>query len=267
MFRRGASVIKLSKPTSIPYLSVSQSTHLLNQYNTTGKSVWLRKGITRELKKTSNNKCAYCEKKVNGNGSYMEVDHYQCKDQYPLLVVDWDNLIPSCKQCNTKKGAVDVNGYPIINPYKDLPSEHLIYSCLRIKGSSEKGRNTVELFGFNVNNNDSRINRLLILEKIDETLENALESFSDYESSNRTNQRKLMKARNIVIGLLSLCQEASEYCAITATLLLLNPNFHTIRQHLTTESAWDAAMENSFINATCFSLPVQRDEYSLVKAA
>lgn len=260
-------MIKLSKPVSIPYLSVEKVAHLLCQYKTKGNSVWLRKGITSELKKTSFNKCAYCEKKVNGNGSYMEVDHFQCKDKYNHLVVEWDNLIPSCKQCNTKKGKVDVNSYLIINPYKDEPSKHLIYSSLRVKGCTDKGKNTVELLGFNLSDTDIRVNRLLILEKIDQLLENSLEAFCDYEASNKVNQRKILKARNIVNGLLSLCQKESEYCAINATLLLLNPNFYLIQQYLKKENCWNSEMEDYFTQAKCLSFPVQKDEYALVKAA
>ncbi|WP_272575893.1 HNH endonuclease [Providencia sp. PROV273] len=260
-------MIKLSKPASIPYLSAKKVAHLLHLYKTKGNSVWLRKGITNELRKTSFNKCAYCEKKVNGNGSYMEVDHFQCKSKHDSLVVDWDNLIPSCKQCNTKKGKVDINAYPIINPFKDEPSDHLMYSSLRIKGTTDKGKNTVELLGFNLRDMDVRVNRLLILEKIDQSLEDALEAFCDYKDSNNVNQRKIIKARNIVRGLLSLCQSESEYCATNATLLLLNPNFYLIQQHLKSENLWDTKIEDYFVKATCLSFPVQKDEYTLVKTA
>ena len=260
-------MIKLSKPACISYLSGEKIADLLHQYKTKGNSVWLRKGITKELRKTSFNKCAYCEKKVNGNGSFMEVDHFLCKIKYDSLVIEWSNLVPSCKQCNTKKGQVDVNVYPIINPYRDEPSEHLVYSSLRIKGSTDKGKNTVELFGFNLRDMDARVNRLLILEKIDQLLEDAIEAFNDYENSGKMNQRKIIKSRNIVRGLLSLCQSESEYCAINATLLLLNPNFYLIRTHLTSESFWDTEMEGLFVKAKYLSFPVKKDEYTLVKSA
>ena len=49
-------------------------------------------------------------------------------DDYPDEVVDWDNLLPSCKRCNTTKGTHDVVTEPIINPFdidpKILPRFH-----------------------------------------------------------------------------------------------------------------------------------------------
>ncbi|EGT5655769.1 HNH endonuclease [Citrobacter braakii] len=256
-------MIKLNRGVPPEYLDEEKISSLTARYNETGKSVWLRKGITIPLKKTSNGKCAYCEKKVDGNGSYMEVDHYRCKDQRPDLVVQWENLVPSCKQCNTKKGKFDVDAHHIVNPYIDEPCDHFIYSSLRVVGVTDKGKETVELFGYNLKDVDSRISRMMILEKIDSELENGINYYTMYLSNGVA--RFLTRAKNILSGILSLCQPDSEYSAITSTLLLLNPNFIILMNHLKTYNVWDGNLDSKLTLAMENSFPVQRDEYRLVK--
>lgn len=87
-------------------------------------------------------KCAWCESWVERTTSYEEVDHYRPKSLYYWLGYAWDNLIISCKPCNTQKldqfpledeaqrakdhrGDVTQERPLLINPYKDEPSEHL----------------------------------------------------------------------------------------------------------------------------------------------
>lgn len=46
-----------------------------------------------------NNKCAYCEQKVE----QFHVEHYRPKQNYCWLAFSWDNLISACSYCNEYK--------------------------------------------------------------------------------------------------------------------------------------------------------------------
>lgn len=260
-------MIKLVKGDIPAYLSDEKVKSLIERYVATKSSVWLRKGITVPLKSTSFGKCAYCEKKVDGNGSYMEVDHFKYKDKYSDLIVDWNNLIPSCKQCNTKKGRIDVEEQSIVNPYVDNPSQHFNYKSLRIIGITDKGRESVEIFGYNLSDVDARKARLIILEKIDDMLEKGIEYYELYINSGKAKKIYLTKAKNVIGGLLSLCQPDAEYSAITSTLLLLNPKCNQLINDIKGGEVWDLLLEDKLNVAITSSFPVIRDEYSLVKLA
>jgi len=67
----------------------------------------------------NHHKCAYCE--VIPVGSRLRVDHFFPKKLYPELTLDWDNFLPSCDNCNTKKTSHDTKNDPIINPSKIDP--------------------------------------------------------------------------------------------------------------------------------------------------
>lgn len=65
----------------------------------------------------ANEKCPYC----GGIGRPQSLDHYLPKAHYPQYSVNPQNLIPSCRDCNTGKSnglAQDAAGQPI-HPYLD----------------------------------------------------------------------------------------------------------------------------------------------------
>jgi hypothetical protein len=68
-------------------------------------------------------KCIYCETKL----SIGETDHFVPVSERPELVVLWDNLGLACKECNTNKGAYYSLAEPLINPFIDEPSDHLLF--------------------------------------------------------------------------------------------------------------------------------------------
>ena len=78
----------------------------------------------------SHNKCAYCE--IICHGGYLEVEHFFPKSRYPELILNWDNLLPSCKQCNLRKSSHDTGLEPIINPCNINPEHYLDYGDLKI---------------------------------------------------------------------------------------------------------------------------------------
>lgn len=132
-------------------------------------------------------RCAYCETQL---GDFDDLDHYRpakgVTDMnhkvidhpgYYWLTYDWLNLLPSCKDCNSKKIldgetigkgsrfplAVESNRAKskgeekkerplLFNPTIDKPDEHFEYdfkfSKIFSKENSEKGKMTIKILGF-----------------------------------------------------------------------------------------------------------------------
>ena len=57
--------------------------------------------VKNALNKIYKNKCAYCETQINRTSTNIE--HYRPKSLYYFLAYSWDNLLPICNMCNSKK--------------------------------------------------------------------------------------------------------------------------------------------------------------------
>lgn len=111
-----------------------------------------------------NGKCAYCESKVV-HVSWGDIEHFRPKDTFPLLAVEWENLLLGCSICNGAKFKgtkfpVDANGEPLlINPCSDEPNDHLEFEYDQITkkflvvGKDDKGVTSIETYGLNRNRN------------------------------------------------------------------------------------------------------------------
>jgi uncharacterized protein (TIGR02646 family) len=88
--------------------------------------------VKTPLFESSHQKCAYCECNAT-EGGYMEVDHFRAKSIYPESVFEWNNLLPSCRQCNGIKWDHDTGDDPIINPYEVDPEDAFYYKRIQIK--------------------------------------------------------------------------------------------------------------------------------------
>ncbi len=122
-------------------------------------------------------KCAYCESYYAATQP-IDVEHWKPKSIYPELALDWDNLLPSCIDCNRfryhtdprtgdEMGAGKGDKFPLgkpdakgeerpllIHPCKDRPSDHLAWhgrdaSVLDARDGSEKGRESIQVYGLN----------------------------------------------------------------------------------------------------------------------
>lgn len=134
-------MIKLKCANPPTYLSYQKKQDLTDKYKTHGTNVWNKKEIKDALLRISHDKCAYCECEIGSAAGYLEVEHFIAKSIDPDKVLEWENLLPSCKSCNGKKGSHDVIAEPIINPYKDEPKNHLSFIHARLKYQS----NTIKL--------------------------------------------------------------------------------------------------------------------------
>jgi len=100
--------------------------------------------------------CAYCtlfENEPSGIG--FEIDHYYPKSLHPQLTNDYYNLIWSCRHCNQHKSnfspsAAQVSqGYVILRPDQDDPSEHFEIENYDLKGKSKTGEFNIEKLNLN----------------------------------------------------------------------------------------------------------------------
>jgi uncharacterized protein (TIGR02646 family) len=135
-------------------------------------------------------KCAYCESYYAATQP-VDVEHWrpkaaveeedgsEIKPGYYELALDWDNLLPSCIDCNRVRYHKDAvtgkerklgkgNRFPLrdpktrgkvaqedpllINPCKDRPSDHLAWNPTDtsvLDASTDKGRISIEVYGLN----------------------------------------------------------------------------------------------------------------------
>ncbi|MCP4133690.1 MAG: hypothetical protein GY754_22165 [bacterium] len=119
-----------------------------------------RETIQGFLFKTSYEKCAYCERRPDEGGGFLEIEHFYPKktDEFRDMAFDFDNLLPSCKQCNTVKGQnyMDEAGNEIINPYcENDMSVHLALNPgnMELSGISKTGEATVFRLNRSLNTN------------------------------------------------------------------------------------------------------------------
>ena len=91
---------RLNDPIKLTPAFVAAKT---DEFKTMGASVWNIEWLKEALCALSHDKCAYCECSVKKESNYMEVDHFEDKSHNPDKVMQWDNLLPSCKHCNGHK--------------------------------------------------------------------------------------------------------------------------------------------------------------------
>ena len=182
------------------------------------------------------NKCAYSEAPLNENGTYMEIDHFRCKEKYPKKVVEWGNLLPSCKTCNVKKGDwdVEVDG-AIINPLEDNPSDFLFVKSLRFypKNNNEKGQNTIDRLDLN-NKNQFEMPRAKIYFEIIDNLEIIIEKLSCDDT-----KKKEKKSINRIKQYLKEAFPENIYSAVLATSILESEEYNKMKDLVNSKDLWD----------------------------
>ncbi|MBU8880625.1 hypothetical protein BGM26_16850 [Bacillus sp. FJAT-29790] len=236
-------MIKINKKECPVELTADLKRILTEEFIKTGKSVWKKQFIEKALLESSYNKCCYCECKIDRESKYMEVEHFHDKNSNPHLVVEWENLLPSCKRCNGHKSTYNTVINPFINPAKMNPKEHLSISTYRFYPKTLAGKNTIDQLMLN----DPK--RLVLprfeitdalLTQIDELFEKAVE-YND-------GTRKTIQNKNKILGTLEnlMCEGLpdSEYSGTVATELIKNVKFFRIIHIIKIEGLWNADLEN-----------------------
>ena len=160
--------------------------------------VYKNEAVKARLQELFNGKCAYCESYYAGVHP-VDVEHWRPKAEiepeewegsdpltgYWFLASDWDNLLPSCIDCNRARSQKDLGGvgtrlmgkanlFPIerdssrarckddlagerpllLNPCEDNPTDHIECdasdpSILRPYADSVKGQRSIDVYGLN----------------------------------------------------------------------------------------------------------------------
>jgi hypothetical protein len=181
----------------------------------------------------------------------MEVEHFEDKKNNPDKVVDWDNLLPSCKKCNGSKSSHDVVNDPIVNPYDDDPRDHFALRCYRLRGKSVKGNTTIVIT--NLNHSERLVNsRFMIGEKMHALVETAWDRFGVYKQNGNVKSKN--RLITIVEELLKECQPKANYAASTSTLLLTDQQFLQLISEMKAHKIWIQALEEAYQEASLIVL-------------
>ena len=243
----GIVVIRLHKSACPKQLTKDVQKTLTDEFIASEykKAVWNKIYIKSSLLSESHKKCAYCECLIGPGHREMHVDHYYPKKKYPLRVVEWNNLIPSCPHCNKSKNDVDPTEFPIINPYEDDPKDYFYFKGYRLKCKKgryyKKAKNTLNVFDLN---DPDETGMLLykcgngILEKIEVIFED-IQTYANTKDSNLC-FRILRAIKNI----LKQGVKDSEYGAYMATIIHSSDEYNNIRDMLIGLNLWSENLES-----------------------
>lgn len=237
-------MIKLERTARPSKLTQTEKVNLTKEYLKDSTSVWNAKYIKDALLDFSYNKCSYCETIITEESKYLEVDHFFCKSKYEYMVIEWYNLLPSCKRCNRAKWDHDVliDGM-LIDPTLDNPSDHIFMINYRIYGKTKVGETTET----ELNLNDP--NRLTLPRlRIGNETANALRRVRDDLSRlihNMSDKKLLKKVSRGVFNVLSQALPNSSFSATAATVIDTSPDYQWIVQELKVLGLWTTELDQA----------------------
>lgn len=183
----------------------------------------------------SDQKCAYCECKVNEESKDLHIEHFYQKRKYPEKVVDWDNLLPACGRCNRNKGILDVQKSPILNPRVDDPKQSLKLKGAFIVSDQEVGKNTISQLKLN------QANRVLFPRtEVANRVHESVAGLRDYieELPDKLNINQQYKIQRRMKRILLECQRDKPYAGTLASVLLHSKNFLPLKSTLQNLNLW-----------------------------
>lgn len=243
-------MIRLIRPSK-PQKLLENEVALTNEYKfDKTKSVWKKTYIQTPLLEMTKNKCCYCERLIGRkSGQDVHIDHFKYKDKHPELVVDWNNLLPSCARCNRNKGTHDTEIEPIINPTEVDPKEFLYIDKYRFCSKDSKegslGRRTIGVFLLN-DSDECCIVRFQLGTKLAEKLEELFQDAVDKGDDLKTDTVTKNKVINGCLKLLKQCIPSAEYSAFMATSLHTDSNFISLKELLTRQCLWNEDLEKLY---------------------
>lgn len=254
-------MIKLNRPNKPSKLTPKVEKQLIDEYKKTEKPVWKKDFITVPLLKMSHNKCCYCETILGVQARPMQVEHYHCKSLYPDEVVKWENLLPSCSDCNSNKSTIDTYKTPLIDPSVDDPREYLYlkFFMIRSKDNSilSKGRMTVDKLDLN-NQNKLVIPRIKIAIAMRDKLKDIYKKAVDLNLRKDGKLYNKSKIINTLVDILTMAQPDAEYSAFVATIILTDDDYIETMKILKSKNLWTNELESLHINADKIKLDSQK---------
>lgn len=232
-------IVRTEKPVELTEAIEKQLTEEFIANNS--RKVWDKRYIRSALLNMSNNKCCYCECLVGSGHIDMHIEHFYPKSIYPNLVVDWNNLLPSCAACNSFKGSHDTRIEPIINPTLNRPQDYFYLRDYRYKCKSNNinsiARRTLEVLM--LNDTEKRVKQRFIL---GETLNDEIEKAREYLEDNYTDiaiaQRIKNRGVNWCKKILRFGVPTAEFSAFMATIIYNNEDYCRIKEILNENNLW-----------------------------
>jgi len=236
-------VIKLEKSLNIPkILQIKKeiwTTDLMNAVENHGGYSNIPKEELNQLLKhyrheeikeavfsSSDNKCCFCESKLEEINGYPEIEHFKPKSIYPVNCFEWENLMPICRNCNGSKKNHDPICEPIINPYIDNPEEFLEFKNLKIRALNAdlKGKKTIEV---------CNLNRLSLLEKRSKLLlelEKTLVDVERYSLEKVSDRSFLNKLNDFLFEIENLAIHNNRYSAFVKHYLKNSEEYQKLKE-------------------------------------
>ncbi|MDA1782494.1 hypothetical protein AVT_11230 [Bacillus tropicus] len=240
-------MIKINKVSCPTELNDEVRQQLTDTYIQSGTSVWKQKYIVEALLDSSHSKCCYCECNVSEESKYMEVEHFMDKNHYPDKVVEWDNLLPSCKRCNGNKSDHDVVSEPIINPAIIEPKEHLTMWAYRFrsKNGSVIGQNTIDVIQLNETHRLG-LARFEIGEETHNQINILLDLTVEYCDGTAQHTRRRNKIKSQIKALMREGCPTQEYSATVATEINNSEEFSVVMDLFKGNDLWDEEMDELY---------------------
>ncbi|HEV2754156.1 MAG TPA: HNH endonuclease [Actinomycetota bacterium] len=143
--------MRLLSKEPVPTILVDEGDRLRAEYEAAQSSgsdlpmPWRHPDIVSALERETLSKCAYCEA-IIADVSYPHVEHILPKAARPDLVVDWNNLTLACPACNTNKGDYYRADAPLVHPYEDPVTKHILFRGPAVFAplESEIGERTIQ---------------------------------------------------------------------------------------------------------------------------
>ena len=230
-------MIRITRPPKPAELTDDMQAALTAEFKANGTAVWRKDWIVDTLKAATYSKCAFSEMRLDEEGKYTQIEHFNPKSRYPDEVVEWTNLLPICNVCNSKKWNWDTKQKPLVNPMDEDPKEFFFIRNGRINArdvSNKKATDTIEQYDLN-NSEQLRPVRCAIEKKIQEDLAEYQTHYSqdkDYWSG------KLLR-------LMASSGRQSAYSATKATAILLDNSYSLLKQTLAEEGRWVPEFEQA----------------------
>lgn len=148
----------------------------------------LYKSCQAELRRMHHGKCCFCETNIDA-GSYGDVEHFRPKKAvtddalhggYWWLAYTWENLLWSCKRCNTsykrnhfpledaKKRAYSPHDNlnderpMLVDPARENPAQHIRFRAELALGKTPRGELTIAQLGLNRDEPESELGDALL---------------------------------------------------------------------------------------------------------
>lgn len=238
-------MIPVRRSAAPPQLTLEAKKELIKKFLSEKKDVWNQAFIRDGLMQMSHGKCVYCEARLDEKSMYMEVEHFLPKSRYPLLVVEWDNLLASCKHCNASKSDHDPCIYPIVNPSKNAPNLHLSMHNYFFTGIDDLGILTIEVLDLNDLRNVQP--RFVIGNAVMQLIEEVRVALKTFQKENSVSSRN--RALRSVRRILKECAPDSEYSVTVATIVSQSQTFSVSKAIMQKIELWSDEFEQQYRQA------------------